>query len=814
MNRKINNIKPGLNKGRGPYGKKGFILRSVLLAIVVAFGIAVGGYNALVKGVPHLDEIRGFRPVNGTSVYADDDTLIGEFTIEKGEHVPVSKIPEELIRAVVAVEDSRFWLHKGVDYFAILRALFKDIRAGRIKEGASTITQQLVKVTFLSPERTIVRKLKEATLAYRIEKNLTKEEILELYFNKIYFGHGAYGVEMAAKAYFGKSISDINLAEAALLGGLIKAPSRYSPYSNLEKAKSRQRIVLTRMRDEGYISSEQAEDAYNEPLYLSSVRYEKYTPNYFLEYVRKYLEDEYGVEMTYKGGMKVYTTLNRDVQIAAVNSLKKGLRRIDKRQGFRGPLGHKDINLKEELAKKASFEKVVMKAGDLMTATVLKVGDASATVKTRGVTGSIFLSDAKWARKVIDKQGNVVREFRNLKLKNILKRGDIINVRVKSLSGNKPVFKLEQEPIVQGAVVSIEPSTGYIRAIVGGYDFRKSEFNRAVSARRQAGSAFKPVIFATAMDYGYTPASIITDEPLLYESEQFGDWEPENYDEKYHGATKLRTALAHSMNIVTVKLLEDVGVNNVIRFARRIGMQGPFPSNLTLALGSLSVSPLEITSAFSVFANGGIRTSPIAIKYIVGPKGNVIESNQPKGTRVISPQTAFLSTSMLEDVVRYGTGWRAKALKRPVAGKTGTTNEYKDAWFIGYTPELATSVWVGFDNVQTLGEEETGSKAAAPIWVSFMKKALSEIAPFDDMDISIEKKASKVPDGIVTAVIDPVTGLLATNESKKMVEFFKEGTVPTIYSTVFFRDLISLQKKELAKIKKDKDKDGEKTLSN
>ncbi|GBE41389.1 penicillin-binding protein 1A [bacterium BMS3Bbin09] len=774
---------------------KTVIIKFTLFIFVITLGVLSGGYLALTIGVPHIDQIKGYIPVDGTTVYADDDTVIGEFRIEKGEYVKFSDIPENLIRAIVAVEDSRFWMHQGIDYIAIVRALVQDIYAGRIKQGASTITQQLAKVVFLSPERTITRKLKEATLALRLEQSLTKEEIIEIYLNKIYFGHGAYGVEMAARAYFGKPVSDVSLAEAALICGLVKAPSRYSPYVNLDKAKQRQYIVLKRMEDEGYITAEQAAEAYEKPLYLSSAKYKKYTPDYFLEYVRKYLEDEYGVEMTYKGGMKVYTTLNRNMQIAAVNSLKNGLMNLDKRQGFRGPLRHKEIDLKDELKGKGLFKKVIMKKGELLTATVLKVSDTEALVKTRDIVGKLFVKDAKWAGKVVDAKGNLIKRYKDLKLTSILKKGDIINVRVKKVSGKEPVFKLEQEPLVQGAVVAIEPSTGYIRAIVGGYDFGKSEFNRAVSARRQAGSAFKPVIFAAAMDRGFTPASIIVDEPLKYESEQFGDWEPENYDEKYHGATRLREALAHSMNIMTVKLLGEVGVERAIKFAGKLGITGAFPHNLTLALGSLSITPLEITSAYSVFAQNGIRREPIAIKYIIDREGNVIENNQPKGVRTVDPRTAFLTTSMLEEVVKSGTGWRAKALKRPVAGKTGTTNDYKDAWFIGFTPELVSSVWVGFDNMRTLGKEETGSKAAAPIWVSFMKKALSEISPFDAK--SGEKRPFQVPDGIVTAVIDPATGFLATNETEKMVEFFKEGTVPTEYSTKARRKLIADRKKEL-----------------
>lgn len=779
---------------------KGFIIKFIILTLILLLGIATGGYLAILKGAPEIEDVRDYMPARGTEVYADDDTFIGEFRIEKGIYVPISKIPEYLIKAVVAVEDSKFWLHSGLDYVAIIRALSRDILARRIKEGASTITQQLAKVVFLSPERTIVRKLKEAVLASRLEKNLTKEEILELYLNKIYFGHGAYGVEMAARTYFGKSVSDIDLAEAALLAGLIKAPNRYSPYNSLDRAKKRQKIVLKRMLEEGYINEQQLKKAYREPLYLSSLRYVEDEANYFLEYIRKYLEDRYGVEMIYKGGLKVYTTLNMDIQAAAVESLKKGLRQLDKRQGFRGPIGHKEIDVRKELKSAGKFKKVLMRPGDFLTATVLKVSASQATVKTRGVIGRLPLSGAKWVKRLIDKKGEVIKELKRLRLTDILKKGDIVYVRVRDTSDKMPLFTLEQEPVVQGAVVAIEPSTGYIRAIVGGYNFNKSEFNRAIFARRQAGSAFKPIIYATAMDNGYTPASIIVDEPLIYESDEFGDWVPENYDGKFHGPTRLREALAYSRNIVTVKLLEELGVEKVIKFARSLGINGPFPHNLTLALGSLSVTPLEMTSAFCVFARGGIRMKPIAVKYIVDADGNIIENNKPKGVRVISPQTAFLATSMLEEVINHGTGWRAKALKRPVAGKTGTTNEYKDAWFIGYTPELVAGVWVGFDDMRSLGEEETGSRAAAPIWVSFMKRALEDVSPFG-REVSKEAKPFHIPDGIVTAVIDPLTGLLAADDSEKMVEFFKEGTVPTEYSTEFERQRVRRLKAELSKIK-------------
>lgn len=757
---------------------KRLVIVFLIFIIALSGGVSAGSYIALIKGIPRIEEIKDYKPIVGTKIYADDDTLIGEFKVEKGIYIPLKNIPEHLIRAVIAVEDSRFWAHKGVDYLAIARAIVKDTLARRIKEGGSTITQQLAKVVFLSPEKTLQRKLREMILAYKLEKNLTKEEILELYFNRIYFGHGAYGIEMASRTYLGKSVSELNLSESALLAGLIKAPSTYSPYNNLDKAKERQYIALKRMQEEGYITEKEVKEAYEKPLYLSSLRYGHDAPNYFLEYLRGYLEARYGVETVYKGGLKVYTTLQRRMQVAAIKAIQEGLREIDKRQGFRGPAGHKDIKIKEELKVESRMvgTKVMMVSGDLLTGIVLKVSNEEATVKARGVVGKVFLSDSLWASRVVDYRGNIIKEFKNLKLTNILKPGDIIKVRVKSLQGKEPHFLLEQEPLVEGALIAIEHSTGYIRAMIGGYDFHKSEFNRAVFARRQAGSAFKPIIYASAMDHGFTPASIIIDKPVSYPGGLIGEWEPSNYDNEYWGATRLREALAYSRNIVTVKLLESVGVRNVIELSKNLGFEGPFPEDLTLALGSLSATPLEMTSAFSVFANEGARMKPIAIKYITNRNGEILEENKPEGTEVISPQTAFLLTSMLEDVVRYGTGWRARTLQGPVAGKTGTTNEYRDAWFVGYTPQITAGVWVGFDDMRPLGHGETGARAASPIWVSFMREALSSLQE------GMEMEGFRIPDEVITAEIDPHTGLLATDKTEKMTEFFKIGTEPKKYS--------------------------------
>ena len=756
---------------------KKILILSLVFVLIFIGGIAAGSYLALTRGVPQIEEIKSYKPANGTKIYADDDTVIGEFKEEKGIYTPLRKIPKNLLNAVIATEDARYWSHKGIDYIAIGRAFLKDTISLRIKEGGSTITQQLAKVLFLASEKTLQRKIREVILAFRLEKNLSKEEILELYLNRIYFGHGAYGIEMAARTYFGKSISDINLSEAALLAGIIKAPNTYSPYNNLEKAKERQYVVLKRMEDAGYISEKEIKSAYEKLLYLSSLRYGYEAPSYFFEYMRKYLEDKYGIEAVYKGGLRVYTPLNMKMQVAAIRALQTGLRDVDKRQGFRGPAGHKDIDPEDILKENEPLPKVMMSPGDILTGIVFKVSADEAQVKARGITGKIFLSDSLWAGRLINAKGKIIKEFKNLRFTDILKTGDIIKVRIKTLQGKAPVFLLEQEPVVEGALVAIEPSTGHIKAMAGGYDFMRSEFNRAVLARRQAGSAFKPIIYAASMDKGFTPASIIIDEPVSYPSGQLGDWKPENYDHEYWGATRLREALAYSRNIVTIKLLEKTGVGNVIEFAKNLGFQGPFPEDLTLALGSLSVSPLEMTSAFSVFANEGVRMKPIAIKYITDSSGEVLEENKPEGSEVINPQTAFLATSMLEDVVKHGTGWRAKALQMPVAGKTGTTNEYRDAWFVGYTPVLSASVWVGFDDMRSLGHGETGARAASPAWVSFMKEALHVQ---DDEDAAGE--TFRIPDGIITAEIDPATGLLATNKTDRMTEFFKQGTAPKTYS--------------------------------
>ena len=746
------------------------------LIVAIAFfsiliGITGGIYLAFTTGVPSIEEIKDYTPETGTKIFADDDVLIGELKVEKGIFRSINQMPQHMINAVIAVEDSRFWKHKGLDYIAIGRALIKDIMSGGLKEGGSTITQQLAKVMFLTPEKTFKRKLREAILAFKIEKNLTKEEILSLYLNKIYFGHGAYGVEMASRIYFGKSVQDVSLSEAAMLAGLIRAPVNYSPFTNLAKTKERQLIVLSRMEEVGFIKKSEKEKALKKPIYLSSLRKGVEANNYFIDYVRKYLVSKYGEEAVYKGNLNVYTTLDRNAQLMASESLQQGLKDLDKRRGWRGPIDHKDIDVEKEIKNKEVLTPLVINPGEISTGLVLSVSKREALIKTRGLIGTLSLQDAQWAENILDEKSGKTKILKKFALTHILKPGDIIKVGIKSVKKEQIQFTLEQEPVVEGAVVAIEPNTGFLRALVGGYDFVKSDYNRAVYAKRQPGSAFKPIIYAAALDHGYTPASIIVDEPVTYPGGPGGTWKPQNYDHEYHGPTSLREALTYSRNVVTVKLVESIGVNTVIEFARMLGIQGTMPEDLTIALGSLTVTPLQLALCYSIFANTGMQIEPIAIKYITDEQGRILESNEPEGLEVLSPQTAFLITSMMEDVVQEGTGWRAKALGRPVAGKTGTTNEYRDAWFVGYTPHLVSVVWVGLDNMKTLGSQETGARAASPIWVSFMSNVIKD-----------EPEAFPQPEGIVTYLIDPETGLLTRDETIGKKEFFKEGTAPRQFS--------------------------------
>ncbi len=723
-------------------------------------------------GLPTVESLKDYKPSPGTIILAEDGRVLGQIKTEKGIHVPLHRIPASMVNAILATEDPRFFQHKGLDYRGILRAAFKDIISIRIKQGGSTITQQLAKVVFLSPVRSIARKIREVILARRIEKELTKEEILELYLNRIYFGHGAYGVQMAAKTYFGKNIWDINQAEAALIAGLPKAPMVYSPYSDIDLTKLRQWQVLRRMTEEGFLSEDQATQIYNQPLNLENLRPQEEVAPHVVDHIRKYIEARYGIERLYEGGLRVYTSIDFDLQRAAVTALKEGLRALDKRQGFRGRFGYKE--LKATPIQFGSL-RVNVKPGEVFNAHVLAIGDYYITVRGRGLIGHIVQEDMAWALLMPKKKRDEPDEYK--KPAELVQLGDIIKVRLKEYDGRKQLasFMLEQTPLVEGAVVALEPYTGYVRVMVGGYDFVEGGFNHATEAKRQPGSAFKPFIYGAALENGYTPASILMDLPVIHDkTETDKGWKPENYDERFLGPMRLRTALALSRNAVTVRLLESIGLNKAVDFARKAGITSPINYDYTTALGSSTVTPLELTSAYATFASEGVRTEPIVIKGIEDRSGVWIESYQPEPKEALDRTTCALVTSLLKSVVEEGTGKGAKWLNRPLAGKTGTTNNYVDAWFVGYAPTLVTGVWVGYDNAAaSLGDRETGARAALPIWTPIMAKAFAD-KPIEDFAMT---------DDVVSVKIDPETGLLAKDDAPDaIVDHFRRGTEPTQYA--------------------------------
>ena len=648
--------------------KISIVVMMIFITALTVFGVV--SYFYFTHDLPSIETLKNYSPPTVTKIFSEEGEVIGKFFYEKREVVSLDRIPNHLIQAFIAGEDARFFQHKGLDYLAILRALFKNIFSGEIVQGGSTITQQVVKSLLLSPEKSFARKIREAILAYKIERYLTKEEILFLYLNQIYLGHGAYGIAAAAENYFGKTIEELTIAESALLAGLPQAPSKNSPYHHPQQAKKRQVYILNRMVEEGFISSNEAIKAAQAPYITRN----KEKPSiekalHFVEYIRRYVEEKYGKDALYKNGLQVFTTIDLHFQRTAQEAMEAGLKEIEKREKYP--------------------------------------------------------------------------------------------------SANMPFTP-------EGALVCFDLETGYVKAVVGGRDFKKSQFNRATQARRQTGSAFKPIVYASALDKGFTPASIIVDSPIVFE---WGDkkWKPKNFEGKFSGPTTLRNALTHSVNIVTVKIAQEVGIDYIRDYAQKLGISSPLHNDLSMALGSSSISLYELTKAYAVFANQGNLFKPIFIKKILDREGNLLEENLPlfysegssEEEQILTSQTAFLMTYLLQGVVQHGTGWRARSLGRPVAAKTGTTDRFMDAWFIGYTPELITGVWVGFDEERSLGENETGARAASPIWVTFMSKILKD-KPMKDFPI---------PEGVEFMKIDPQTGQVSLGK-EGLLECFREGTGP------------------------------------
>jgi penicillin-binding protein 1A len=725
----------------------------LLLSGVAAMGLA---YWELSTTLPPVQQLAQYHPPVATQVLADDGTVIGEFYFEKRYVVPVREVPAVVRNAFIAAEDDTFYEHGGINPLSILRALINDVVAGGKIQGGSTITQQVVKSLLLTPQKSYERKLKEMVLAMRLERQLSKDEILGLYLNHIYLGSGAYGVAAAAQEYFGKKVEELTLAEGALLAGLPQAPSRYSPFNHWPRAKARQRYVLQRMAEVHFITPVQALAAAREPLALAARKGSYIAAPYYVEHVRRLLEEKYGETALYALGLRVQTGLNLRMQAAAEAALREGLNELAAREHYAGAVRHLAASEKEAFLRgqRETMAGHGLQRGQTYEAMVTGSGRGVTRVQVGPFHGTLRSSNQRdGARAETDRSGDVVR------------------VRLAESTGTDSTYEFvrDQEPTVQGAFVALEPGTGAVKALIGGYDFDSSQFDRAVQGARQPGSAFKPLIYAAALDRNFTPASIIVDEPISFQDHN-AIWMPHNYEEKYFGPTRLREALTFSRNVVTVKLATRVGIKYLVNYIRHLGLRSPLAPNLSLALGSSEVSLLDLAATFGIFANQGQRVEPRFIIRVTDSQGNVIDENVPQKEQVISPETAYLITSMLESVIDHGTGRKAKALGRPAAGKTGTTNDMDDAWFIGYTPQLLAGLWVGFDEKRTLGKGETGGHVAAPIWERFMERTL-EGEPILDFP---------VPAGISFAWINPRTGQRVMPGGGGILECFRRGTEPPV----------------------------------
>ena len=750
------------------------LLVGSLVLGVIGTGTVIGILWVTTRDLPTFDSFQDYQPSLVSRVYADNGEIIGQFFIERRLYTPIDQIPKAMTQAVIAVEDTRFLEHPGLDIVGIGRAAWTNLKKGGRFQGASTITQQLARALFLSPERTYRRKIKELILALKMEWVLTKDQILEMYLNQIYFGHGAYGIAAATLTYFDKSVTELSLPEAAFLAGLPKAPNTYSPYRNPDLAKSRKELVLNRMIESGFISDEEAQTAIGTTLNYRRQSIERIA-TYFIEDIRQHLVERYGESLVYKGGLQIYTTLNIAMQKLAEENLQQGLRQVDKRQGWRGPIGH--VELTKDFVPPDEYPELqnpqAAQIYGLYRGLVTKVTRKSAAILVGNTyKGTIAFEDMKWAKrrlKDLKDVGTAVIQKEVTPL-HILKVGDIVEVLPKKGNLESGIFVLEQTPLVEGSLLALDPRTGAVQAMAGGYDFTRSQFNRAVAARRQPGSAFKPLIYATALQQGLTPATLILDAPVVYQDEELDRvWKPENYEKRFYGTITLREALRHSRNAATVRLLEQIGVPEVVTVANNLGIQSPLSQDLSLALGSSSVTLQEITSAYGVFSNQGMWLRPYKITLVKDVKGEILEQHLFEPRQAMTQENAYLTTNMLMDVIQSGTGRRAKRIGRPLAGKTGTTNGYNDAWFVGYAPNLATGVWVGFDSVRTLGRLESGAHAALPIWTEFMGQALRNLPVM----------TFRIPEGIQFAQIDTTTGDLPTKTSRHIsTEVFRKGTEP------------------------------------
>jgi penicillin-binding protein 1A len=689
----------------------GRVLFGLLVLVSALVGATTGLLLVYTTDLPQVDALEAYRPSSITELYDDHGRVIGSFALQRRVVAGYDDFPPVLRDALVSIEDKDFYRHSGINFWRIVGAAYRDIESGGKVQGASTLTMQLARNLFLSPDRSFHRKVQEAMLAIQIERRFTKPQIFTLYANQIFLGHGVYGFEAASEFYFSKPAKNLTLDQAALLAGLPKGPGIYTPIYHPDRAQKRRNLVIHAMLEDGKITAAQAADARSSPLVLHLAHDPNSLAPNFVEEIRRYLETKYGTDQVHQGGLKVYTSMDIELQRAANQAVLDGLAAYERRHGWKAHLenvvaegipvakyGHPDWDDEPEV-------------NGYIHALITSVGTGIAMLKFGRYTGALSQGDVSWTQQ---------------KLASILKAGDICYVKILSLGANGAAkVSLEQDSGAEGALIAIDNATGGIKAMVGGRDFNESKFNRATQALRQVGSSFKPYVYATVIDQGASPDDTILDEPVSFETPS-GPYSPHNYDEKFEGIITLRRALAQSRNIPALKLASKVGIKTVIEYAGRFGITAKLPPYLPVALGSAEITLLEQTSAYSVFPNDGVRVTPRYITRVTDYEGRVLEEDFPEVKDAISIRTARILTSMLREVVLHGTAIAAAKMPFPIAGKTGTTNDFTDAWFVGFSPSMSCGVWVGYDEKKSLGAKETGAHAALPIWMSFMSVAMSE----------------------------------------------------------------------------------------
>jgi penicillin-binding protein 1A len=688
----------------------GRLVFAALIVLAAAVGVGTGLLLVYSTDLPQVEELERYRPSSVTELYDDQNRVIGSFALQRRVVANYDDFPPILRTALISTEDKEFDRHWGINFWRIAGAAYRDISSGGKVQGASTLTMQLARNLFLSPDRSFHRKIQEALLAIQIERRFTKSQIFTLYANQIYLGHGVYGFEAASEFYFSKPAKQLTLDEAALLAGLPKSPFYYSPINHPDRCLKRRNLVINNMLEDGKITAQQANEARDQPIELHLHRDPGSLAPYFVEEIRRYLENKYGTDQVHEGGLRVYTTLDMDMQRAANHAVLDGLAVYERRHGWRDHLQNVGDGKELQTYRHPDWDDEPEVNG-YIHALVTEVSQGVATIKFGRYTADLTPSDAAWTQR---------------KLADILSPGDIIYVKVISLAeGNAGHARvsLEQDSGTQGALLALDNATGGIRAMVGGRDANESKFNRSTQALRQVGSSFKPYVYAAVIDQGGSPDDTIVDAPITFQTAS-GPYTPHNYDNKFEGTITLRRALAQSRNIPALKLADSVGIKTVIDYAHRFGVTSNLPPYLPVALGAAEATLFDQTSAFSVFPNDGVRVTPRYITKVTDYEGRVMEEDYPEVRDVVSARTARIMTSMLHEVVMHGTAVSAASLKYPLGGKTGTTNDFTDAWFVGFSPSLTTGVWIGYDEKKTLGAKESGAHAALPIWIDFMKSAL------------------------------------------------------------------------------------------